>query len=95
LEGEEAEDPTTTVLGTLLVRHLYARVLFDFGATHSFVNHEFTKKLAIKPNEMNIQLYMTTSLGSIYHTGIIVENCPINVVRRILSTDLVQLEKQG
>jgi len=28
LEGEEAEDPTVTILGTLLIKHLYAHVLF-------------------------------------------------------------------
>ena len=54
LEGDEAENLTTTVLGTLLVKHLYAHVLFDSGATHSFVNPIFAKKLASKPNEMDV-----------------------------------------
>ena len=64
LKGEEAEDPTVAVSGTLLIKHLYADVLFDSGATHSFVNTAFAKKLASKPSEMDVQLYVTTPLQS-------------------------------
>ena len=41
LEGEEVENPTATVSGTLLVNHIYIHVLFDSGATHSIVNPVF------------------------------------------------------
>ena len=95
MEGEEAEDPTATMSSTLLVDHLYACVLFDFGATHSFVNPELAKKLAGKPDEMDKQLYVPTPLGSVYYTDIIFKNCAINVEGRVLPADLVQLEIQG
>jgi len=52
LEGDEVENLTTTVSGTLLIKHLYAHILFDSGATHSFVNPSFAKKRASKPSEM-------------------------------------------
>jgi len=68
LDGEEAEDPTITVSGTVLINHLYAYVLFDSSATHSFVNPVFPKKFASKPSEMDIQLYVTTPLGFTYYT---------------------------
>ena len=77
LEGEEAEDPTVTVSGTLLIKHLYAHVLFDSGATRSFVNPAFAKELASKPSEMNVQLYVTTTLGSTYYTNLVFKNCAI------------------
>ena len=95
LEGEEAEDPTVTVSGTLLIKHLYAHVLFDSGATHSFVNPAFAKELASKPSEMNVQLYVTTPLGSTYYTDLVFKNCPIQLEGRILPVDLVQLNIQG
>ena len=60
LEGEEAEDPTITVSGTVLINHLYAYVLFDSSATHSFVNSAFAKKLTNKPSEIDVQLYVTS-----------------------------------
>jgi len=43
LEGEEAEDPTVTVSGTFLIKHLYTHVLVDSGAIYSFVNPVFAK----------------------------------------------------
>ena len=95
LEGDEVEDPTNTVLGTLLINHLYTHVLFDSGAAHSFVNHIFAKKLASKPNEMDVQLHVTTPLGSTYYTDVIFKNCAIHLEGRILPADLVQLDIQG
>jgi len=95
LKGEEIEDPTVTVSGTLLVNHLYTHILFKSGATHLFLSPKFVDKLASKPDEIDIQLYMTTPLGFAYHTDIIFKNCAINVEGKILSADLVQLEIQG
>ena len=57
IEGEETEELANTVLGILLVNHLYARILFDSSATHSFVNSEFAtkkKKLASELNKMDV-----------------------------------------
>jgi len=95
LEGEEAKYPIATVSDILLVNQLYASVLFASSATHSFVNPEFAKKLTSKLDKMDIQLYVTTPLGSIYHTDIIFKDYAINVEGRIISADLVQLEIQG
>ena len=95
LEGEEAEDPTVTVSGTLLIKHLYAHVLFDSSATHSFVNHAFVKERASKSSEMNVQLYVTTPLGSTYYTDLVFKDYPIKLEGRILLVDLVQLNIQG
>jgi len=54
LEGEETGDPTNTVSGTLLINHLYTRILFDSCTTHSFVNYEFANKLVNKSDEVDI-----------------------------------------
>jgi len=43
---EENEDPHVVVLGALLVNHLFTRVLFDAGTTHSFINPTTAKRLA-------------------------------------------------
>jgi len=95
LEGEETEEATNIVLGILLVNHQYACILFDSGATHSFVNSEFVKKLASKPDVVDIQLYVTTPLGTIYHTDLIIRDWAINVKRKTIPADLAQLEMQG
>jgi len=95
LEGEEAEDPTVTVSGTLLIKHLYAHVLFDSGSTHSFVNPIFAKKLASRPDEMDVQLYVTTPLGPTYYTDVIFRNYAIALEGVVLPADLVQLNIQS
>jgi len=93
MRGEEAEDPTVAVLGTLLIKHLYVHVLFDSGATYSLVNPAFAKKLASKPSEMDVQLYVTTLLGSIYCTDLVFKNCTVQLEGRVLPVDLVHLNK--
>jgi len=94
-EGEEAEKLTTTISDTVLIQHLYTHVLFDSGATHSFVNPVFAKKLASKPNEMDVPLYVTTPLGSTYYTDVVFKNYTIQLEGRIVPVDLLQLDIQG
>ena len=95
LRGVEAGDPTVAVSGTLLIKRLYALVLFDSGATYSLVNPAFAKKLSSKPSEMDVQLYVTTPLGSIYYTDLVFKNCTVQLQGRVLPVDLVHLNIQG
>jgi len=89
LKGEEAENPTVAVSGTLLIKHLYAHVLLYSDATHSFVNPIFAKKLASKPSNMDVQVYVTTPFGSTYYTDDVFKNCTIHLEGRVLPLDLV------
>jgi len=95
LVGGEAEDLTATMSGTLLIKHHYAHVLFDSGATHSFVNPSFAKKLTSKHSEMDVKLYVTTPLRSTYYTDLVFKDCAIQLGGRVLPADLVQLDIQG
>ena len=45
LTDEEASETPTIVTGTLLIDNCYAKVLFDSGATHSFISNNFAKSL--------------------------------------------------
>ena len=45
LTDEEASKTPTVVTGTLLIDNCYAKVLFDSGATHSFISSSFAKSL--------------------------------------------------
>ncbi|KAK4425132.1 hypothetical protein Salat_1707100 [Sesamum alatum] len=48
LGGEEVTDPTTIIEGTIRISNTLGRVLFDPGATHSFVASYFTPYLTVK-----------------------------------------------
>src|SRR3954471_14370620 len=41
IDVEEAQDQPTTVMGTLLINSVPATVLFDSGASHSFMSEAF------------------------------------------------------
>ena len=45
LTDEEASETPTVVTGTLLIDNCYAKVLFNSGATHSFISSNFAKYL--------------------------------------------------
>ena len=94
-QEEETQDPHAVVSGTLLVNHLFTRVLFDTGTTHSFINPETAKRLACELEEMDVQLCVAIPVGSIYQTKAVVRNCPITIHDEVFLADLVLLEIQG
>ena len=50
-------------MGTLLVNSLPAVVLFDTGASHSFISEDFAFRHGIKYEEMHIPLVVNTPVG--------------------------------
>ena len=71
------DDPHEVVVGTYPVNALFTRILFDTGATHSFINPATASRLACHLNEMSVQLSVVTPIGYVYHTEYIVRGCPI------------------
>ena len=63
-EEEEGRDPHTVVSGKFIVNTLPTTVLFDAGATHSFVNLAIAKQLACAFEELDVQLCVSTLIGS-------------------------------
>jgi len=68
LEAEEDrdEDPHTVISGTLLVNVVPVTVLFDAGATHSFVNPVTAARMTCDFEDLDLQLYITTPVGMVY-----------------------------
>ena len=86
-EEEESGDPHAVVTGMFPVNALSNKVLFDAGATHSFINP--TTALTIEETE--VQLCVTTPVGSLYQTDLIAQNCSITIQDRLFFADLVLL----
>jgi len=70
-EGKLPKDPYGVVTGTLLVYPLFTKILFDSSATHSFIKLITAKRFVCKPDDRDVQLCVTTHLGSLYHTDIV------------------------
>jgi Retroviral aspartyl protease. len=53
ITAEEAQEAPDVVLGTFSVNSVPANVLFDSGASHSFVTEPFALKSGLKPINMS------------------------------------------
>ena len=67
ITAEEAADAPDVVLGTLLVNFSPATVLFDSGASHSFVRRQFAVQ-----NQLDLHIiqppFVIQSPGSVFKT---------------------------
>jgi len=77
-----------------LVNALSTKVLFNAGATHSFINPTTAKQMACTAEEMDMHLYVSTPIGSIYQTDLVVRNCTITIRDRVFFADLAVLSIQ-
>ena len=59
----ETQDQPATVMGTLLVNSVPASVLFDTGASHSFMSEDFAFMHGIRSEDMNASLLVHTPAG--------------------------------
>jgi len=61
----------------LLVNTIPVIVLFDAGATHSFINPDTASRMDCECTELDVQLHVTTPVGSVYQTERVARNCTI------------------
>ena len=63
IDLNEAQDQPATVMGTLLVNSVPASILFDTGASHSFISAEFAFLHGINYEEINTPIVVHTPAG--------------------------------
>jgi len=78
---EEAET-ANCVTGTFPILSENAHVLFDGGASHSFISHEFVKKLGLEPTEV-VECSFTVPSG---------ETVPCNVIYKGLTVKILGVD---
>src|SRR5215216_2337328 len=74
----EAQDQPATVMGTLLVNSVPASVLFDTGASHSFMSEDYAYKHDIRCEVTNTPLVVKTPAGQC-QTSMVSHNVPIEI----------------
>ena len=74
------------VESTIPVFHRLARILIDFGATHSFVNSNFMCVIDMRLTKLSYDLEVRTPMG---------EHCEFWVGERRLTVDLITLPIRG
>ncbi|XP_073271009.1 uncharacterized protein [Primulina huaijiensis] len=78
---EEADNSNDVVAGTILINNIPAYVLFDCGATHSFMSKRFAKKLGAKSDNLEEPYRVATPANRILKTrtlyrdiGVLIDN---------------------
>jgi predicted aspartyl protease len=91
---EQAQDAPDIVLDTFPVNSVPATVLFDFGASHSFVTEQFVAKHDTPMSSMKTHLLISSSNGEIKSTHV----CPrvnLKIGGIDFQADLVVLTSSG
>ncbi|KAL0544762.1 hypothetical protein IC582_019887 [Cucumis melo] len=89
---QEAEDTPDVITGTILI--LLADVLFDPGATHSFVSSIFLTKLNRMLEPLSEGLTIYTVVGDVLLVNEVLRNCEVLVEGISLLVDLLPLQLQ-
>jgi len=78
--------------GTLLVENVYVHALFDMGAIHSFVTPEVASKLSCVPMEIDYEMCVSTLVGLVVTSDVMLKDCPIIINERKFPANLVWLK---
>jgi len=77
MRKEEAEDAPNVVTGTFSILTQIVDVLFDSGATHSFISIKLVKTLGLNPTQKSSLLSVVLPDGKAVSCEELYEDCPI------------------
>jgi hypothetical protein len=80
--------------GIFTIHHQPAVILFDSGATHSFINSKFGTKVGLDYYPTK-EAYMIATPGGKIVTNQICRNVPIQFGSNLVKTDLLVLDLEG
>ena len=86
LQAESADQPV--IQGTFLLSCLWARVLFDSGASHSFIAASVVIELGLEVEALEEPLYVSSPLGIRTRIGMICRGCELEISGTLLTVDL-------
>ncbi|XP_017426298.1 uncharacterized protein LOC108334880 [Vigna angularis] len=91
ITGAEAASSGNLITGECLLYGISCRVLFDSGATHSFISKACVEKLGIIEREMQFDLVVSTPAAGEIRTSTVCIRCPIVVEGRSYKVNLICL----
>ena len=87
----EAVDQSV-IQGTFLLFRLWARVLFDSGASHSFIAASCVRVLGLEVENLDEPLYVSSPLGTKARIDRICRGCELEISGILLTVDLRVLD---
>ena len=88
----DAQASNLVVTSTLTICSRQVVVLFDSGATHSFVSPSFALCLDMRFDMLNSPLTVLTPIREVYLINRFLSGCEVCIEDEILLVDLVELE---
>ena len=85
-QDESADQPV--IQGTFLLSRLWARVLFDSGASHSFIAASVVIELGLEVEALEEPLYVSSPIGIRARIGMICRGCELEISGTLLTVDL-------
>ena len=71
-----------------MLSRLWAKVLFDFGALHSFITASCVRELGLKVETFEKPLYVSSPLGTRVSVDLICRGCELEITEILLIVDL-------
>ena len=85
----QAESADQSVIqGTFLLSRLWARLLFDSGALHSFIATSVVKELGLEVETLEEPFYVSSPLGIRTRKRMICRGCELEISGTLLTVDL-------
>ncbi|WOH01704.1 hypothetical protein DCAR_0521089 [Daucus carota subsp. sativus] len=91
LTAKDAANSSGTITGTLSIGNCDATVLFDTGATHSFVSTSYVKHLCIAPTTLLSEFSVANPMGLNMSVNVQYLECVVRIEDRELSVDLLPI----
>ncbi|XP_027348117.1 uncharacterized protein LOC113859581 [Abrus precatorius] len=91
MSGAEASQSEELIRGKCVIKGKLLDLLFDSGATHSFVSVDCVKSLGLYVTELPCNVVVTTRMGKLVVTSWVCLQCSIMVHGRIFEVDLICL----
>ena len=85
-QAESADQPV--IQGTFLLSRLWARVLFDSGASHSFIAASVVIELGLEVETLEELLYVSSPLGIRVRIEMICRGCELEISGTLLTVNL-------
>ena len=94
LTKEEAASTSTAVTGQVVIFQHLATILYDTGATHSFVSVPFASKLQVPTESMNSKFLTTLPFGEVMESNQWLRAVLVKIADRELYVNLIVLGMQ-
>ena len=92
LTPQDAQALNAVVSGTIPVYGADALVLFDPGATHSFISPVFSSRVSCRSTRMSNPLSVSTPLSEVLVTNVMFPMCSMRIGDREMMAELILLD---